>query len=165
MPLGNVTSQLFANIYLNELGQFIKHQLQIKYYIRYCDDFVILSGDRKYLISLIYLIKGFLEERLKLVLHQDKIEIRKYHQGIDFLGYVSFPRHRTLRTSTKKRMLRNIRRKAKETAGREKETASFHQTLWSYLGMLTHCNSFNIRKNLIIIIAKILGKGYDENNN
>src|SRR3989344_4649393 len=101
LPLGNITSQLFANIYLNELDQFVKHKLKIKYYIRYCDDFVILGDDKKYLEKLIPGINNFLKEKLKLFLHSDKISIRKYHQGIDFLGYITFPHYRILRTKTK----------------------------------------------------------------
>lgn len=103
LPLGNITSQLFANICLNELDQFIKHKLKIKYYIRYCDDFVIFSAEREFLEQLIPNIGNFLKEKLKLCLHQDKIIIRRYHQGIDFLGYVSFPYCRILRTKTKKK--------------------------------------------------------------
>ena len=106
LPLGNITSQLFANIYLNELDQFIKHKLKIKYYIRYCDDFVIINENREYLERITPQISLFLNKVLKLSLHYDKIIIRKYHRGIDFLGYISFPYHRILRTKTKKRMFK-----------------------------------------------------------
>lgn len=124
LPLGNVTSQLFANIYLNELDQFIKHVLKEKYYIRYCDDFVIVSGDRQRLESLVSVLNNFLQERLKLFLHPNKIEIRKLSRGIDFLGYVTLPHHRVLRTKTKQRIFKRINKNNKE----------------SYLGILKHCN-------------------------
>lgn len=132
LPLGNVTSQLFANIYLNELDQFIKHRLKIKYYLRYCDDFIILGKDKDSLEKLIYQISAFLSVRLKLSLHSDKIIIRKYHQGIDFLGYVVLPHYRVLRMKTKKRMLSKINSK----------------NLQSYLGVLKHCCGYKIKKEL-----------------
>lgn len=100
LPLGNITSQLFANIYLNELDQFIKHTLRVKYYIRYCDDFVILNVDKKYLENLIPKIAEFLENNLKLSLHPNKIFIRKLKLGMDFLGWVNFFGYRILRNKT-----------------------------------------------------------------
>ncbi|MCX6810000.1 MAG: reverse transcriptase domain-containing protein, partial [Candidatus Berkelbacteria bacterium] len=108
-PLGNLTSQLFSNIYLNPLDHFIKRTLKEKYYIRYADDFIVLSCNRDHLASMIPIIRSFLAEKLKLELHPDKIVLRKWNQGIDFLGYIVFPHHILLRTKTKKRMLRNIR--------------------------------------------------------
>lgn len=78
LPLGNVTSQLFANIYLNELDQFAKHVLKEKYYLRYCDDFIILSSEVKHLEKLVIEIDKFLKDELRLFLHPNKIIIRKY---------------------------------------------------------------------------------------
>ena len=130
LPLGNVTSQLFANIYLNELDQFIKHQLKEKYYIRYCDDFVILGENQKHLLEIANTIDSFLNERLKLSLHPNKIIIRQYRQGIDFLGYISLPHYRVLRTKTKRRLLKQINKTNSD----------------SYLGALKYCNGFMIQK-------------------
>ncbi len=138
LPLGNVTSQLFANVYLNEFDQFVKHILKVKYYIRYCDDFVIVSCDREYLESLIPEISRFLESILKLSLHPRKVEIRKISQGIDFLGYILFPHHSILRTSTKKRMLRRM-----------KNTSISREVKQSYLGILKHCKGYKISKDII----------------
>ncbi len=149
LPLGNITSQLFANIYLNELDQFIKHNLKVKYYIRYCDDFVILSNNRENLEDSIPAINYFLKENLKLLLHSDKIKIKKYYQGIDFLGYVSFPYYRLLRTKTKRRMFRKIERRIRELKQREISEGSFNQTIQSYLGVLKHCNSYKLRKKIL----------------
>ena len=106
LPLGNVTSQLFANIYLNELDQFTKYRLKEKHYLRYCDDFIILGEGEAELRALIPVIEDFLQARLQLCLHRGKIIIRKFASGIDFLGYVAFPHHRILRTKTKQRMFR-----------------------------------------------------------
>jgi retron-type reverse transcriptase len=137
IPLGNVTSQLFANVYLNELDQFVKHILKQKYYIRYCDDFVILSQSHTELEALLPRVNVFLQEKLKLSLHPKKVSISKLRQGIDFLGYVQFPNHRILRTKTKKRMFRNI-------VGKEYNP----DVIQSYVGLLKHCNGHGIQKTI-----------------
>lgn len=85
LPLGNVTSQLFANIYLHELDNFVKQTLRKKHYLRYCDDFVILAPQRAQLRALIQPIETFLQERLRLTLHPQKIILRELRQGIDYL--------------------------------------------------------------------------------
>lgn len=154
LPLGNITSQLFANVYLNELDRFIKHKLNLRCYIRYCDDFVILSDNRKYLENIIPELSVFLNKGLKLSLHYDKIIIRKHHQGIDFLGYVVFPYHRILRTKTRKRMLRKMERRTGELKEAGISEKSFNQTLQSYLGVLKHCNSYKIKQKLFDLIEK-----------
>jgi len=149
LPLGNITSQLFANIYLNELDYFIKHNLRIKYYIRYCDDFVILEKDKKLLETLYFQkIDNFLKEKLKLSLHPDKINIKKYHQGIDFLGYVSFPYHKILRKNTKKRMFKRIKQKISKLKQGDISEESFNQTIQSYLGILKHCNGYKLKRKI-----------------
>ncbi len=137
LPLGNVTSQLFANVYMNIFDQYIKHKLKIKYYVRYCDDFVIVSQEKKFLESIIPKIFEFLKTELELKLHPRKVEIRKLSQGIDFLGYVILPHYRVLRTSTKKRLLR----KAKENLSKG--------SIDSYLGVLSHCKGHNITGTII----------------
>lgn len=149
IPLGNITSQLFANIYLNELDYFIKQKLLVKHYVRYCDDFVILRGSREYLENLVFKIQFFLSENLKLSLHQDKIIIRKYHQGVDFLGYVSFPYFRILRLKTKKRMFRNIKIKIDLLKTGKIAAENFNQTVQSYFGVLKHCDSYNLKIKII----------------
>jgi len=149
IPLGNITSQLFANIYLNKLDYFIKYNLRIKYYIRYCDDFVMINKDKEYLESIIPIINNFLRKELKLSLHPNKIIIKKYHQGIDFLGYVSFPEYRLLRTKTKIRMFKKIKRKKRELSKGLISESSFNQTLQSYLGVLKHCNGYELEKKII----------------
>ena len=99
MPLGNLTSQFFANVYLNELDQYIKHTLKVKYYIRYVDDFVILSSSKEELIILKEKINDFLQKQLKLTLHPDKSKITNINRGITFLGYRIFKYHKLLKKS------------------------------------------------------------------
>lgn len=154
IPLGNITSQLFANIYLNELDYFIKHKLRIKDYIRYCDDFVIIKNNKEYLEKLIPIIDNFLKQRLKLCLHPDKIVIRRYNQGIDFLGYVSFPNYRILRTKTKRRMFKKINYKLDQLEQNEISRDSFNQTNQSYLGVLRHCSGHKLEKKIKLILIR-----------
>ncbi len=156
LPLGNVTSQLFANIYMDEFDQFTKHRLKAKYYIRYCDDFVILDDSRETLERIIQPISEFLYEKLVLEIHPRKLEIRKLRQGVDFLGYVSLPHYKVLRTSTKKRMLRKIE-EAKalfqtDTISKNK----LRSIVASYLGMLSHCESWGVRNKIHAMLSGIM---------
>jgi hypothetical protein len=136
LPLGNLTSQLLVNIYMNEFDQFVKHRLKAKYYIRYADDFVIMSPNREWLIGILPLIRKFLSERLKLQLHPNKVSIRTVASGVDYLGWVHFPDHRVLRTATKRRMLKAV---SNSLASGPKPEA-----LASYLGMLKHGNAHKL---------------------
>lgn len=148
IPIGNLTSQLFANIYMNEFDQFIKHTLKVKYYVRYTDDFVIVSDNTDYLYSLLPLIRKFLGDKLALNLHPNKISVRKYSQGIDFLGYVILPHHIKLRTKTKRRMLRVLDQKIEEFNNNEISAKTFNQTLQSYYGVLSHADSHKFTQDL-----------------
>jgi RNA-directed DNA polymerase len=137
LPLGNLTSQLFVNIYMNEFDQFMKHHLRTKYYIRYADDFVIISPNRQWLEIILVEINYFLHDRLKLQLHPDKLFIKTLASGVDFLGWVHFPDHRVLRTATKRRMIKRIA---------ENPTDG---TIASYRGMLKHGNSHKISRTAL----------------
>ncbi len=108
LPLGNLPSQLLVNIYMNEFDQNVKQTLKIKHHIRYADDFIILSRDRISLLKNLQSIGGFLEQKLKLSLHPKKVFLTTLSSGVDFLGWVHFPTHRVLRTSTKWRMFRRV---------------------------------------------------------
>lgn len=136
LPLGNLTSQLFCNIYMNEMDQFIKHQLKVKHYIRYADDFALFSENREWLVEQVVKIREFLKDRLALSLHPKKVFIKTLASGVDFLGWVHFPDHRVLRTTTKKRMFKRMQADPSE------------ETRQSYLGMLKHGNTHKIRKRL-----------------
>lgn len=148
MPIGNLTSQLFANIYLDPLDQFMKQDLKVQNYIRYADDFVVLSSDRNYLEKLVAKIISFLEKELRLSLHPNKISIRDYYLGIDFLGYIVFPHYLLPRTKTKRRLLRRIYQTIKKVKKNKLEDEIINQTLNSYLGYLSHANSFKFSQEL-----------------
>lgn len=150
LPLGNLTSQVFANIYLNEFDQFIKHILRVKLYIRYADDFVLFSENKSYLENMIPLIDNFLQNELKLILHPDKIYINKLNSGMDFLGWVNFFGYKILRTKTKNRILKRIKENPNP------------KMLNSYFGLLKHGDTAEIRKKLLKCFYendKILGGG------
>jgi RNA-directed DNA polymerase len=146
LPLGNLTSQLLVNVYMNEFDQYMKHTIKAKYYIRYADDFVIFSENKEWLTDLILHIQKFLSDRLRLELHPKKILIQTVASGVDYLGWVHFPDHRVIRTVTKKRMMKKIHavlsnrlQNKREQVGEEKEMGE--ATVQSYLGMLSHGNS------------------------
>lgn len=135
IPLGNLTSQLFSNAYLDCLDQYVKRALQVKHYVRYADDMFALNVSREYLEEIFSRIKSFAREELELEFHKDKIIFQKWHQGVDALGYVSFPYHRILRTKTKQRMFRKIS-VSKQTLQEEE----LRQIIASYKGRLKHCH-------------------------
>jgi len=145
LPIGNLTSQIFANIFLDKFDRFVKKRLRIKHYFRYADDFAIVDQDREYLEGLIVLIENFLDEKLDLKLHPQKVEIRKFSQGIDFLGYVILPRYIVLRTKTKKRMFRKIKAKKQKLDRGLITKESFNQSLQSYYGLLKHCQGYKLK--------------------
>ena len=103
IPLGNLTSQLFANVYLNELDQFVKQVLRCRCYLRYCDDVIFLDHDVNKLESIGSAMCMHLQNSLHLEIHPRKIRFQKYHTGVDVLGCVCFPYHRILRTATRRR--------------------------------------------------------------
>ncbi len=151
LPLGNVTSQLFANIYLNELDQFLKHELKARHYFRYCDDFVIVHADRIFLEYAEERIAQFLHEKLLLELHPHKVEIRKVHQGVDFLGYVILPYAVVLRMKTKRRLLRKAEEAMGKFAQGNMNEEAIKAIAASYIGILSHCQS----KKLQSIFSRI----------
>jgi retron-type reverse transcriptase len=140
LPLGNLTSQLFANVYLNEFDQFVKRQLKVKFYIRYADDFAIFSNDKNYLIDIVPLLADFLTQKLRLTLHPQKLFIKTLSAGVDFLGWTHFPTHRILRRTTKKRVFRKI------SLNPSKATVN------SYLGLLKHGNGYKIKQKIFKLL-------------
>lgn len=147
-PIGNLTSQLFANIYLNEFDQFVKHDIRARYYARYTDDFVLLHHDRAYLENALRRIERFLSEKLKLLLHPDKVSIRKITQGIDFLGYTILPHAILLRTKTKRRVFKKLRIRVEQYKASALSEESFLSSVNSYFGIFAHANAFDLKRNL-----------------
>ncbi len=148
LPIGNLTSQLFANVYLNVFDQFVKNDLKVKNFLRYTDDFVIIADNKPYLENLVAPISGFLHTRLRLSLHPNKVSIRTFHQGIDFLGYVVLPHYRLLRTKTKQRIWRKLRQRVSEYRNGTISRKTLEQSLQSYLGVLSHAETQQFSKDL-----------------
>jgi hypothetical protein len=149
VPIGNLTSQLFANVYMNEFDQFVKHELKIRHYVRYTDDFVVAADNYAYLEDLLPRINEFLEHKLALKLHPNKVGIRKFRQGIDFLGHIIFSKYRLIRLKTKRRMFAKIKYRIEEFKSKKISKLTLEQSLQSYLGVLSHADSFQLKKELI----------------
>lgn len=138
LPLGNLTSQLLVNIYMNKFDQFVKRDLKIKNYIRYADDFVLLSRNRNELIKIVRYIVLFFRATLALELHPDKVSITTVASGVDFLGWVHFPQTRVLRTTTKRRMWRNCE-------GLDSDSS----TVQAYRGLLIHGDAYGLLRQTL----------------
>ncbi len=148
VPIGNLTSQIFSNIYLSELDYFVKDSLKRKFYFRYADDFIFLDTDKKRLEQLEVIICRFTVAKLKLVVHPDKIIYRKLGQGIDWLGYVLLPNHSVMRATTRKRMFKKIKKKIGLYNNGLLSVDKINSSLASYWGILKHCNGYKIEQKL-----------------
>lgn len=154
IPIGNLLSQLFANVYLDWLDKYVKHTLKVDYYIRYMDDFVILSKDKKELHRLRKEIEIFLDDYLALELN-NKTAVRPISLGIDFMGYVIWPTHRLLRKSTKKKMKRRLKSLTKKYSQGKVGLEEVNASIQSYLGILKHCCSYNLKNKLFKMLKFI----------
>lgn len=149
IPLGNVTSQFFANLYLHELDDFIKQNLKEKYYLRYSDDFIILANNNEiHLKDLILIIQEFLQKNLRLELHPKKVIIRKLTQGIDFVGSILFEKYVITRTRTKQRMKQKLKEAYENYLIGKIDAKPMDQKLQSYLGILSHANQHTLSNAL-----------------
>jgi retron-type reverse transcriptase len=144
IPIGNLTSQMFANLYLNELDQYCKRTLSIKYYIRYMDDVIILSDDKKQLHDYKNLIQKFLERKLKLNLNK-KTAIRPISCGIEFVGYRLWPTHRKLKRGTAKKIKKRLGYFKKAYSRGYITLNGIKPSMQSYLGIMEHFNSYHFR--------------------
>ena len=143
MPIGNLTSQMFANLYLNELDQHVKHQLKVRYYARYMDDMIIFHQDKQYLWWLKDEIGTFVENKLHLSLN-NKTSIDTTNQGVDFCGYRVWPTHKKLRKKTALKMKKRLKHLQKAYANWRISFAEVNASVQSYFGLLEHCNSHRL---------------------
>lgn len=148
IPIGNYTSQFFANIYLNELDQYIKNDLHIKNYTRYMDDFVLLLKTKSDCKIIKKKIEIFLQNKLHLELN-NKSRFYPYKMGVNFCGYRIFTTHRLLRTSSKKKIKRKVKKwNAKYSQGKL-NVSSTMQNINSWLGHSSHCNSYKLQQKIL----------------
>lgn len=148
IPIGNLTSQLFANIYLNELDHFIKEDLGIKHYVRYMDDFVILNKDKKILWRYHGVIKDFVQSALKLKFN-NKTKVYPIRQGINFLGYRQFPGYRLLRKRNIRKNKRKFKKFSQMYAAGEISFYEINQSVQSFIGYAKWANSWRIRESIL----------------
>ena len=145
MPLGNLTSQFFANVYLNELDYFIKHELKAKYYIRYVDDFVILHSSKEQLELWKEKISLFLSNNLKLQLHPEKSKIISLSRGIDFVGFRNFYYFKLLR----KRNIKNMKSKINLYKNKKITKAKFFEIYLGWRAYSKWADSSNVREKIL----------------
>lgn len=149
LPIGNLTSQFFANVYLNELDQFVKHKLKVKYYLRYVDDLVVLSQDRSQLMAWRGKIDKFLQWKLKLKLHPQKQILQDINKGINFVGFVVRPDYILMR----RRIVKNFKEKLWKLNKNleeftEQEIKRVLSVVNSYYGQFRHAKTFGLRQKL-----------------
>ena len=150
MPLGNLTSQLFANIYLHELDQFVKHTLKIKYYARYVDDFILFHTDKDYLLICYKQIKIFLYEKLKMTLHPHKFYLQHYRRWVKFLGVMIYPYYRVVG----KRIISNCFSMISHSY---KESEQKYNSLMSYNGSAIYHKCYKLRQQRMSQYINSLG--------
>jgi len=152
IPIGNYTSQYFANIYLNELDQYIKHKLKVKYYVRYMDDFVLLVKTKDDAKELLFKIEKFLTENLKLTLNS-KSRYYPNAMGVNFCGYRIFETHRLLRKRSKDKIRKNINKWNKKYKENKLDITASITSFKAWLGHSNHCNSYNLQRKMYAKIS------------
>jgi retron-type reverse transcriptase len=148
LPIGNLTSQLFANVYLNELDNFAKHTLKERWYGRYMDDFLIISNDKKHLLSVKEEINKFLNEKLKLTLHPNKSFVQNTKNGISFVGYRIFYDYVLIRGSTLIHFRKKHKKRLKQFKTGRITKEELRQSELSFKGHMKHANTWNLQKML-----------------
>ena len=152
LPIGNLTSQVFANFYMNIFDHYIKHDLGIRYYGRYVDDFVLVHQDKAYLKSLIPVLKNYLQMQLQLTLHPDKIYLQHYSKGVQFLGTVIKPRRIVMAKRTQGNFYEAIKKQnevVKDHKPDKEQQAAFLSCMNAYLGIMRHYKTHKLRKRLL----------------
>ncbi len=168
LPIGNLTSQFFSNIYLNEVDQFAKHVLKCKYYLRYVDDIIILDRSSGFLNYAYAEINKFLINNLGLELNHKKKNINLVSRGFDFVGHVIKPNRKHLRKRTIKKCCNAIEKwENNENRFKKEELQEFRNKINSYLGFLIHTDSYRFRKELskrLVTLYTTIGLDYSKVN-
>lgn len=152
LPIGNLTSQLFGNVYLNDFDHYVKRSLGIRYYGRYVDDFVLIHPNKQYLIRCISYIKDYLKDDLMLELHPKKVYLQHYSKGVKYLGAVILPHRIYLANRTKGNFYESIQKHsavAKDHKPNSEERGAFLSSMNSYLGIARHYKTYKMRKRML----------------
>jgi RNA-directed DNA polymerase len=158
LPLGNQTSQFFANVYLNDLDQFMKHRLKAKYYIRYVDDFVILHRDKAVLEMWRKEIDLFLSSNLRVELHPEKSKVERLEHGATFLGFRLFHKHRLLKKSNSKRIWKRLEKFKKGYDANEITSSEGLVRLEGWLAYAKFADTYNLRIRVVSRFNEIVLK-------
>ena len=148
IPIGNLTSQLFANIYLDPLDRYIKQSLRRRYYLRYVDDFLILGDSKEDLKEVLVYITIFLQRFLKLELHPRKVRLFPTRLGVDFVGYVVFPNHIRLRSKNVRKFRKKLKKLVIQLETGKIKKQYFESSINSWIGHAIHADSFRLRQKL-----------------
>ena len=152
LPIGNLTSQLFGNVYLNNFDHFVKRDLGIKYYGRYVDDFILIHRDKRHLQNSIGFIREYLNKSLQLELHPNKIYLQHYSKGVKYLGAIINPHRIYTANRTKGNFYNAIEKQnkiARDHKPTKEEQQAFQSSMNSYLGLMKHYKSYKLRKEMI----------------
>ena len=142
LPIGNLTSQLYSNVYLNPFDQFVKRDILCEYYGRYVDDSAMIDACREWLLAQVPKVREFLANELGLQLHMGKLHVREVSQGIEFLGAFVKPYRDYISNKTLERITRNIRTMDLRDVNHVEASVN------SYLGVLSHSSSYNVKREL-----------------
>jgi len=163
LPIGNLTSQLFSNVYLHSLDVFIKSELKFQYYGRYVDDFIIIHEDKNVLLKAKKQIEEFLLQQNELQLHPQKFYLQHYTKGVKFLGAFIKPNRCYIENRTKKKFYKvvdEIEYFLSEREPHRKELEQVRAKLNSYLGIMKHYRTYNIKRILLTKPYKLFKYGY-----
>ena len=152
LPIGNLTSQVFANFYMDTFDHYVKHVLKIKYYGRYVDDFVIVHEDKEYIKNLIPKLSDFLQSELQATIHPKKIYQQHYSKGVKFLGTVILPNRIYIANRTKGNFYNAIEKQnqiARDNKPTKEEQQGFQSSMNSYLGIMKHYKTYELRKGML----------------
>jgi len=152
LPIGNLTSQLFGNIYMNDFDHWVKKELGIKYYGRYVDDFVLIHESKDYLQSVLPTLSNFLLSTIQLTLHPNKIYLQHYSKGVQYLGAVIKPHRIYIAKRTKGNFYNAIVKQnkiARDHKPTKEEQSAFQSIMNSYLGIMKHYKTYNLRKQML----------------
>jgi RNA-directed DNA polymerase len=147
IPIGNLTSQFFANLYLDDLDHFVKQALGIRPYLRYVDDMVVLDNNKGRLVEVRAAVRDRLESE-HLRLHPNKAHITHALDGLNFLGYVVYPDHRRLRSDNGHRFVRKLRALTRAYAGGRADWASVNASVQSWIGHANHADTGGLRRKI-----------------
>ena len=154
LPIGNLTSQLYSNVYMNVFDQFVKQDIKCRHYGRYVDDCIMIDADKEWLLKQVPKVREFLDDKLGLQLHMGKLHIQDIHKGVEFLGTFVKPYRDYISNKT----LERIREKMQQLNLRNTEKTN--RTINSYLGILSHTASYNIRREILRMHDKKLKQEY-----